>query len=262
MQEVAGVLNREKDAEMFKGQVVRARGKIHDTWYNPEDSTYANGEQPYLIFPLKTGITPEHLKEAVFNKYVRTLLVTDGGHLNTGMIGTQIMTDYLYEIGRNDLVDTYVNKKTYPGWGYMVECGASTCWEQWNGNYSQIHSCFPYIGGWFYKGLGGIRWDPEAPGFKNVILKPALVESVEWVDCEYTSDYGKIVSNWKIEDREFKWKIRVPANSTATVYIPGKEIREGKLSITQSEGISFLREEENCSVFKFPSGTFTIQAQL
>ncbi len=69
----------------------------------------------------------------VFEKYVHTMLVKDKGHLNTGMIGTQIMFDYLLENNRNDLIDIMVNQKTYPGWGYMVEKGATTCWEQWNG---------------------------------------------------------------------------------------------------------------------------------
>ncbi len=81
-----------------------------------------------MIFPLKTGVTPDALKEDVFDKYVETLLATDNGHLNTGMIGTQIMTDYLLEIDRNDLIDTFVNKKTSPGWGYMVETGPTTWW--------------------------------------------------------------------------------------------------------------------------------------
>lgn len=262
MQDVARMLDKKQDEALFRDQMAHSCERIHQTWYNPKDSSYANGEQPYLILPLQTNITPDSLKEAVFEKYVRTLLYADNGHLNTGMIGTQLMTDYLCEIDRNDLVDTYVNKKTYPGWGYMVECGATTCWEQWNGNYSQIHSCFPYIGGWFYKGLAGIRWDPETPGFKNVILKPALVESVDWVDCEFTSDYGLIESRWSIEDQEFSWKISVPANSTATVYIPGKEIMEGGLDILQSVGISFLSKQENYSVFEFPSGTFSIEAKL
>ena len=104
-------------------------------WFNPEDNTYANGEQPYLIFPLKTGITPDELKEKVFEKYVQTMMEKDNGHLNTGMIGTQITFDYLLENNHNDLIDIMVKQKTYPGWGYMVEKGATTCWEQWNGFY-------------------------------------------------------------------------------------------------------------------------------
>jgi alpha-L-rhamnosidase len=107
------------------------------------------------------------LKDEVFEKYLHDDVGERQGHLNTGMIGTQITFDYLLENNRNDLIDIMVNKKTYPGWGYMVEKGATTAWEQWNGFYSQIHSCFPYIGGWFYRGLAGIQWDTEHPGFQK-----------------------------------------------------------------------------------------------
>jgi alpha-L-rhamnosidase len=97
----------------------------------------------------------------------------------------------------------------------MIEKGATTCWEQWNGYYSQIHSCFPYIGGWFYRGLAGIQWDEDNPGFKNIILRPTLVKSVNWVKCNYNSQYGNIVSNWKTEANQFNWEVTIPANSTA-----------------------------------------------
>ncbi|MCF7958532.1 MAG: family 78 glycoside hydrolase catalytic domain, partial [Phycisphaerae bacterium] len=187
MQQIAGALGKDDDVKAFEQEMSVAQKKVHDAWFNSNENTYANGEQPYLIFPLKTGITPNALKDIVFEKYIKTLQTQDKGHLNSGMIGTQIMVDYLLEIDRNDLVDTFVNKKTYPGWGYMVEQGATTCWEQWNGYFSQIHSCFPYIGGWFYRGLAGIRWDPAAPGFKHVILRPGRVESVDWVKCSYES---------------------------------------------------------------------------
>ncbi|MCP4453354.1 MAG: alpha-rhamnosidase, partial [Planctomycetes bacterium] len=187
------------------------------------------------------------------------LLGTDKGHLNTGMIGTQIMTDYLLERNRNDLIDTFVNKTTYPGWGYMVEKGATTCWEQWNGYYSQIHSCFPYIGGWFYRGPAGIRWDPARPGFKHVILRPAVVKSVDWVQCSYVSPYGRIVSNWKLENGSFMWDIDVPANSTATVHVPAKDaktVREGGHRLQQADGVTFLRMEAGRAVLRVASGTY------
>jgi alpha-L-rhamnosidase len=256
MQKVAGLLGKDDDVKAFEQQMRVAQGKIHQAFFDPENNTYANGEQPYLIFPLKTGVTPDELKNAVFDKYLETLLVTDKGHLNTGMIGTQIMTDYLLEINRNDLIDTFVNKKTYPGWGYMVEQGATTAWEQWNGYYSQIHSCFPYIGGWFYRGLAGIRWDPDAPGFKNVILRPEPVKSVDWVKCSYDSPYGKIVSDWKIGNGLFTWDVSVPPNTMATVYVPGKNITESGLPAANAEGVTLLRMEKNKAVFKVESGSY------
>ena len=262
MRNVAEIIDNKDDKGWFEDEMNYAQTKIHDAWFNPSDSTYANGEQPYLIFPLKTGVTPDALQEAVFDKYVETLLQMDAGHLNTGMIGTQIMTDYLLGIGRNDLIDTFVNKKTYPGWGYMIEKGATTCWEQWNGYYSQIHSCFPYIGGWFYKGLAGIQWDSDQPGFKNVILRPGIVKSVEWVNCSYQSPFGEIVSNWRTTEGVFEWQITIPVNSTATVYIPGDEIMENLTEIKNSKNITFLGSESNTSIYSLKSGSYNINSNL
>ena len=262
MQKIAGLLGKVDDAKAFEQAISVAQGKIHQAWFDPKNNTYANGEQPYLIFPLKTGVTPGALQKVVFDKYLDTLLVSDKGHLNTGMIGTQIMIDYLLEINRNDLIDTFVNKKTYPGWGYMVEQGATTAWEQWNGYFSQIHSCFPYIGGWFYRGLAGIRWDPDAPGFKNVILRPEPVKSVDWVKCSYDSPYGQIVSNWKLENGSFTWDITVPPNTTAMVYVPGQNITEGRLPAAEAEGVTFLRMEKNKAVFKLQSGRYEFISAL
>ena len=257
MQKVAGLLGKDADTKAFEEDMRLAQKNVHEAWFDPKNTTYANGEQPYLIFPLKTGVTPDSLKTAVFDKYVETLMVDDDGHLNTGMIGTQIMTDYLLEIDRNDLIDTFVNKKTYPGWGYMVENGATTCWEQWNGYYSQIHSCFPYIGGWFYRGLAGIRWDPEAPGFKHVILRPEPVKSVDWVNCSYRSPYGEIISDWKLEKGLFAWNIHVPANSTATIHLPAdnqENIKIGNKPMSQVEGVTFLRMDNERAVLTVGSG--------
>ncbi len=262
MIKVGTILGQNDDVDAFKQELNIAQKAVHENWFNPKDTTYANGEQPYLIFPLKTGVTPDELKYVVLEKYVQTMLVKDNGHLNTGMIGTQITFDYLLENNRNDLIDIMVNQKTYPGWGYMVEKGATTCWEQWNGYYSQIHSCFPYIGGWFYRGLAGIQWDPENPGFKNIILRPALVKSVDWVKCNYESPYGKIVSNWKIEADQFKWEITIPANSTATIYIPGKDVEVYGMEASKSKDIFFLRYENNISVFRIESGDYSFTSEV
>jgi alpha-L-rhamnosidase len=256
MMKVATLLGKNDDVVTFKQELNIARKAIHEKWFNSKDTTYANGEQPYLIFPLQTGITPDVLKNAVFEKFVHTMMVKDKGHLNTGMIGTQITFDYLLENNRNDLIDVMVNKKTFPGWGYMVEKGATTCWEQWNGYYSQIHSCFPYIGGWFYRGLAGIQWDIENPGFKKIILRPALVKSVDWVNCSYDSHYGHIISNWKIEDRQYDWEVRVPANSIATIYVPGEKITEGGLPVEKAVGVTFIKKEDGASVYEVESGNY------
>ncbi len=262
MIKAARVLHKNDDVESFAHELKITQKAIHEKWFNPDDNTYANGEQPYLIFPLQTGITPENLKKDVFEKYVQTLMEKDEGHLNTGMIGTQIMFDYLLENNRDDLIDIMVNQKTYPGWGYMIEKGATTCWEQWNGYYSQIHSCFPYIGGWFYRGLAGIQWDPESPGFKNIILRPAIVNSVNWVKCSFESPYGKIDSNWEIEDSQFQWSVTIPANTSATVYVPGQNLRLDGIDASGIKDLKILRLEKDLTVIQIESGDYLFTCEL
>ena len=89
------------------------------------------------------------------------------------------------------------------------------------------------------------------------MLRPALVKSVDWVKCNYESPYGKIVSNWKIDGDRFKWEVTIPVNSTATICIPGKDVKVDGMKASKSEDISFLRFEDNYSVFEIGSGKYS-----
>jgi alpha-L-rhamnosidase len=92
-----------------------------------------------------------------------------------------------------------------------------------------------------------------------VILRPGLVESVDWVKCSYESPYGKIVSNWKLGNGLFMWDISVPPNTTATVYVPAsriEDITESGEKIGKATGVTFLRMDKNRTVLKVDSGSY------
>jgi alpha-L-rhamnosidase len=193
------------------------------------------------------------------------ILLKNQGHLDTGMLGTYFLIQYLMETGRNDLLYTMFNQETYPGWGYMLSQGATTLWEQWNGFWSQIHSCFTSPGGWFYQGLAGIRADASAPGFKSFLIKPAIAGDLAWVKCSYNSVHGRIVSNWERTGSNLVMEVTVPANTTATLFVPAA----GESSVTESgkpasgaKGVRFLRMEERAAVYTLESGTYTFRSVL
>lgn len=94
-------------------------------------------------------------------------------------------------------------------------------WEQWNGHWSQVHSCFTSADNWLYHGLAGIRPDPAKPGFKNVIIRPAIVGDITWVKATHDGPYGRISSHWRREGKRVTLDIIIPPNSTATVFLPG-----------------------------------------
>jgi alpha-L-rhamnosidase len=179
------------------------------------------------------------------------------------MLGTYFLFQYLQEAGRNDLAYTIVNQKDYPGWGYMLAQGATTFWEQWNGYWSQIHSCYAGIGGWFYQGLAGIRPDETGPGFKKIIIKPAVVGDLTWVKCSYDSIHGRIVSNWKREGNQLTMDVTIPANTSATVYVPAKDaasVTESGKPADRAEGVKFLRMENDAAVYEVVSGRYAFDA--
>jgi alpha-L-rhamnosidase len=212
-----------------------------------------------------TGVVPDDLREAVFKKLEDLIRVKSKGHLDTGMLGTYFLIRYLQEAGRNDLLYTILKQETYPAWGYMLSQGATTLWEQWNGYWSQIHSCFTSPGGWFYQGLAGIRADETGPGFKKILIKPSVVGDLTWVNCSYDSIHGRIVSNWKREGDKLTMEVTVPPNTTATVYVPAKDdagVTESGKPAGTADGLKFLRMQDSAAVYAVGSGIYRFRSTL
>jgi alpha-L-rhamnosidase len=217
----ARALGKTEDAESCAAKLTELRPPIHAAFYDASKQLYVLDEQSYQVMPLLTGIVPDDLRGAIQKKLEDIILLKGKGHLDTGMLGTYFLIQYLQESGHNDLLHTLFNQTTYPGWGYMLSQGATTFWEQWNGYWSQIHSCFTSPGGWFYQGLAGIRPDASAPGFKKIIIAPAVVGDLTWVKCGYDSSHGRIVSNWRRDGDTLSMEVTIPANTTAMVSLPG-----------------------------------------
>jgi alpha-L-rhamnosidase len=113
--------------------------------------------------------------------------------------------------------------------------------------------------------LAGIRPDPDGPGFKKTIIKPNMVGDLQWVNAHHDSPYGRILSNWKREGGKISMDVTIPANTTATVFVPAKDaagVTESGKPAGEAEGVKFLRFENNAAVYAVGSGTYQFQSQL
>ena len=172
----------------------------------------------------------------------------------------------LSDNGRADLAYTLASQKTYPSWGYMVENGATTIWELWNGNTadpgmnSQNHVML--VGDlltWFFENLAGIGADPKAPGFKHILMHPTPVGDLTHVKATHDSPYGLIASEWKAEDGRFEWNITVPPNTSAMIFFPATDataVTEGGQPARQAAGVEFIAQQADRAVFKIGSGEY------
>ena len=164
---------------------------------------------------------PEELRPAIFKELEEDIVAKHQGHLDTGMQGSFMLLDLLNKENRSDLASLIIGQETYPGWGFLAkERKVTTLPETWSGWGSQIIQVVGTPGGWFYEGLAGICPDPTAPGFKKIMIEPAIVGDLTWVNTHFDSPFGRIVSNWKKDGKLLKMEVTIPANTTATIYVP------------------------------------------
>lgn len=266
LQDFATSIGRADEARRCEERLAVIRPLVHKTFYQPDKGTYLYSSQSSLAMALYARIPPPELRPEIMAQLENQIVVEKQGHLDTGLLGTFVMLDLLIQEDRNDLVALIMGQTTYPSWGYLLnELGLKTWPETWSGWGSHVILVTATPGAWFYEGLAGIRPDPMNPGFKHFTLRPSIVTSVDWVKCSYQSPYGKIVSNWRRDGQKLTIEVTIPANTTATVYVPAKVaagVTESGQPADKAQGVRFLRMERDAAVYAVSSGTYRFQSFL
>jgi alpha-L-rhamnosidase len=136
---------------------------------------------------------------------------------------------------------------------------------------SFAHYSFGAVCEWMINDLAGIQSD--GPGFDKIIIHPHPPtpgsnqdhEPIHWVKAHYDSIHGRIVSNWRRTGNKFELEVEIPANTTATVYIPTSStnsVTEGEQPLALARGIKFLGFENGCSVLNVESGNYKFSSDL
>jgi alpha-L-rhamnosidase len=267
LSKMAGILGKEEERRKYEALAQRTGDDFNRKYWNEEVGGYGANNQAGNSFALFLGLVP---KQQVF-RVIESLandVKAHNGHLTTGNLCTKYLLEALAEHGKADIAYEIVTQKSYPSWGFMLANGATTVWERWEhltgGQMnSHNHPMMGSVSAWFYKYLAGINPDPEAPGFKRIILRPYPVKDLTWVRSEYTSMYGMIRSSWQKENDTFRLNVSVPVNTTATVYVPVdsvNQITEGGKSVRNAAGVEWLRDEEGMVILRVGSGNYEFRA--
>jgi len=219
----AKLFNKEYDYQHYSSLAEKIKDAINAKFLNKETGIYSNGTQTELSVPLQWGVVPDNIKQKVADNLAKKVAEA-GFHLDVGVLGAKALLNALCNNNHAETAYKVAVQDTYPSWGWWIVNGATTLLENWDleaeRDISDNHMMFGEIGGWFFKGLGGIYPDPEQPGFKNVILRPNFVADLNQFEAEYQSSYGKIISKWERKRKQIIYDIEIPANSTATLYLP------------------------------------------
>jgi alpha-L-rhamnosidase len=217
---MAGILGKAEDRRTYAALSEKVKTIFNKTFFNDSTNHYYTQTQTALSCALYQGLAP---KQAVEETVTDLLKQVEGKnfHPDFGLLGSKYVLNALHNSGYDEIAFKMLNSTEYPGWGNWIAKGATSLFEDWAGANSLNHIFLGDFTSWYFKALGGINIDPGNPGFDSFLLKPSFIKQLSFVKCSYNSVNGNIISAWKRGNGLINWQVVIPANTNASLIIPG-----------------------------------------
>jgi alpha-L-rhamnosidase len=231
-----------------------------------QDKPLTESQTGYVL-ALHMDLLPANLRPLAAKRLVDRI-AANGWKLGTGFLGTPYLLEVLSDTGHSDVSYRLLLNVRYPSWGYMVEHGATTMWERWNGDAmrsdpgmnSYNHYAYGAVAEWIYRYAAGVDTDASDPGFHQILLHPNFDSRLGWLEASYQSPFGRITSNWHTEGETVRWDITIPPNATARLSLtPDEESRfrlQGK-PLQESFAVAKQGGELGQVAYTIPAGHFS-----
>jgi alpha-L-rhamnosidase len=269
---MAALLGKSEDTTYFSALAEKVRDGLQKRFFDPRTASYESRTQCSYLLPLAFGLVPVESRAAVISNFVAEIMVTDRGHSSVGLTGMQWLMPTLTDIGHPEVAYTVATRTNRPSWGYMAGKGGTSIWERWdqdtrdpgmNGESQMILA--GNLVAWMYQTLAGINYDPAQPGFKHILVSPRPVGDLKYVRAWHRTLYGTIRSSWRRDGDKFTLDVTIPANTTATIYVPTTDparVLESGQPARNSRSLRFIKTEAGSAVFEAGSGRYSFQSVL
>ncbi len=270
---MADVIGRKSEAQKYGQMFEEIKAAFNKKYVTPDGRIEGDTQAGYAL-ALRFNLLPDTLRPLAAKHMVEGF-ARYGGHMSTGIQTTHRLMLELTRNGYNDEAYRLLNLRSFPSWGFMVEQGATTIWERWDGYVkgrgfqnpgmnSFNHWALGSVGEWMWRNIIGINPDEAYPAFKRFVIHPRPGGGLEWAKGTYMSIRGLIAGDWKIADGKFRLNVEIPANTSATVYVPTtnpESVTESGKPAGQARGVRFLRAEDGNAVFAVESGHYVFASE-
>jgi alpha-L-rhamnosidase len=277
MAEMARALGKTNEASRYDDLFGNIKSAFNKKYVQPEAKLAVNTQTAYAL-ALYMDLLPQELRVPAAEHLARKIRDNET-RMSTGFIGTHVLLPALSDAGQNDLAVQLLQSHKFPSWGYEVDQGATTIWERWNSYTKEkgfggeqnasmnsfAHYSFGAVCEWMFARLAGI--DTADAGYNHIIIhpRPPSPDSnpdhppISWVRAHYDSIHGRISSSWKQTKDSFQLDVSIPANTTATVYLPASSqtaVTESGNSLSTVPGVKLIREDSDNAILSIESGTY------
>jgi len=232
MAEAAETIGRYDDAARYRE--LRAKiGAAFAAAFVDSAGHLASGTQTAYVLGLHLELIPEASRAAAADHLVAAIRAADW-HLTTGFVGVGYLLPVLSSAGHTDVAYRLLAQRSFPSWRYMIDQGATTIWERWDG-WSQDrgfqsawmnsfnHYSLGAVGEWLYRFVLGIDQEPGTAGFGRLLLRPHPGGPLDRAQGSYQSARGLIRAGWERAEGQFTYRVEVPAGALASVRVPSAD---------------------------------------
>jgi len=262
MAQMAKIIGKTDDAVLFEQRAEVIRQSFNNKFYKPEKRIYSTGSNTTLAMPLVLNIAEPQNRKSLIDTLVSDIHER-GNSFTSGDVGYRFLLKALAIEGYSDVIYDMNNQSEKPGYGYQLKMGATSLTEKWDagvGSFgSQNHFMLGQINEWFFNDLVGIGVEADGAGFRKSIIKPIVVGDLKWVKGSYQTVSGLISTEWKREKGTFTLDVSIPANTSATVYVPAEkksDVKENGKRAEKAEGVKFIKFENGKAVYEIGSGSY------
>ncbi len=262
------VLGREAEAREYGALFVDIKAAFNRAYVSPDGHIEGNTQAGYAL-ALHFDLLPDSLRAAAV-RYMLEGIDAYHGHMSTGFHSSYRMMLELSRAGRSDVAYKLVNTTSFPSWGYSIANGATTIWERWDGYVkgrgfqdkgmnSFNHYAIGAVGEWMYRTILGINNDDAHPGYAEFVVHPIPGGGLTWARGTHRTIRGTIASSWRVDENTFTEEVTIPANTSATVYVPAASpdrVSESGAVASRAPGVRLLRMEREAAVYRVGSGTY------
>ncbi|MCL2043073.1 MAG: glycoside hydrolase family 78 protein [Treponema sp.] len=266
MEQFAMQLGKTADAAHFRSAMNSIANAYNTTLWNGTLGFYRVTNQDNNRFrqtsnylPLAMGVVPDDQKDRVVQNILNDM-DRIGYRIDTGFLGAAFILPFLSDYGATNSAFRVLNNRTFPSWGYWVENGATSLWEEFPlHSRSRNHFFWGSYDNWFHEYLAGVR--DIRDGYRTFTLKPTFTSELHWVRLELDTVRGKLTSRWERIGGLVTYTAGIPFGSTTTIYLPSvnrsytvnnKDIT----ALTAADGVVYKGMENGFAVFEARSGTF------
>ncbi|MEO7309787.1 MAG: glycoside hydrolase family 78 protein [Chitinophagaceae bacterium] len=264
----AKVLGKQEDIIFYNNLLAKVKEAYLKEYVSPNGLISGETQTAYVL-ALQFDLLPDNLRQQAAARLVKSI-EQYRNHLTTGFLGTPYLCHVLNRFGYQDVAYKLLLQETYPSWLYPVKMGATTIWERWNGirtdgtfasasMNSFNHYAYGAIGDWMYRVVTGIDTRSEAPGYKQIIIKPTIGGDLKYAGADYETGYGKISSHWALQNGALQLDVIIPANTTATVYMPvttNSKVRQDAKELNNKMDNGYMQIDLGSGSYHFSSSGF------